>query len=181
MGDQDQRVNQKFVELLNEAVIINPLGDPREIVKITYESLVTWARSLNIAVSGMTDEMFKTLTQQVWISQVKRNVNTMLREMLAKNVSPTDRNMKPMDARAAVEKTMHDLADWMRAHNYPLNYFTFDDEKQFELLVAQAEKAIEAYRTNQEKNAVPLGQHGVYVDQLDDDDYEERMKKLGLA
>jgi hypothetical protein len=181
MGDQDLRVNQKFVELLNEAVIINPLGDPREIVKVTFDSLMQWARSLNIAVSGMTDEMFKSLCGQVWISQIKQNVNTMLREILAKNVSPTDRNMTTPPVREAVQKTLNDLADWMRANNYPLNYFDFKDEKQFEQLVATAEKAIETYRTNQEKGAAPLGQHGVYVDTLHDEEYQERMKKLGLV
>lgn len=175
------RINQKFNELLNEAVINNPMGDPREIVKVTYDTLIAWGTAVNIAVSGMSEELFKALTQQVWVSQIHRNVNTQLRELIAKNVSPTDRNMAPLPAREAVRKSLDELADYMRAMNYPVNFFTFDSEEQFEKLVKQVETSIETFRVNQEKGAVPLGQHGVYVDKLNDDEYNDVMKRAGLA
>lgn len=175
------RINQKFNELLNEAVIINPTGDPREIVKVTYDTLIAWGQAVNIAVSGMTEELFKALTQQVWVSQIHRNVNTQLRELISKNVSPTDRNMTALPTREAVRKALDELTDWMRSMNYPVNFFTFDSEEEFEKLVKQVDTSIETYRVNQEKGAVPLGQHGVYVDKVDDDEYNDVMKRVGLA
>ena len=174
------RINQKFNELLNEAVILNPTGDPREVVKVTYETLITWGKSVNIAVSGMSEELFNVLVQQVWVTQIHRNVNHMLRELIARNVSPTDRNMAALPVREAVRKSLDQLADWMRSMNYPINAFTFDTEEQFEKLVKLAEKSVEDFRTNQEKGAVPIGQHGVYADKVSDEEFNERMRKAGL-
>lgn len=182
MGDEQStiRINQKFNELLNEAVITNPHGDPGEIVKVTYDTLIAWGRSINIAVSGMSQELYDTLVRQVWVSQVHRNVNKTLQELIAKNSSPTDRNMTPLPPREAVRKSIDELADWVRSMNYPINAFAFDSEEEFEKLVKQVEKMIETFRVNQEKGATPLGQHGVYIDTLADDEYHAAMKRAGL-
>jgi hypothetical protein len=187
MGDQDLRVNQKFQELIQEGIVLNPMADPREVVRVCWDSLVVWGKTQGISVSlpqGLdAQRWFQSVADTVYTGQINQHCNRQLREFIAQNMSPTgpkSAKASGMGAREAVRKACDDLVNWMRSQGYPANALQIG-EKEFELLVEQAEKAVNTYRENQEKGAVPLGQHGVYMDTLSDEEYQERMKRLGLG
>lgn len=184
MGDQDQRVNQKWQELVAEGTILNPFADPREVVKACWASLVAWGQTHGIAVSLPAtldaSKWFQSMADMIYQGQIKQHCDRQLREFLSKNMSPPAKNMAGMPPREACRKAIEDLVDWMRSKGYPANAVQIG-EKEFEQMVEKAEKAVETYRANQEKGAVPLGQHGIYADILGDEEYQERMKRLGLG
>jgi hypothetical protein len=184
MGDQDQRVNQKFDEFIAEGARMNPFENPHVVVRTAWETLIAWGVTQGISVrlpdNFDAQRYFQYQADRVYTAQIKHHCDTQLREFVAKYMSPQAANLPGLPAREACRKAVEDLTDWIRSKGYPANQIQLG-EQEFELLVQLAEKGAETYRANQEKGLIPLGQHGVYIDKKSDEEYDEIMKRVGLA
>jgi hypothetical protein len=98
-------------------------------------------------------------------------VNRRLQGFVAEYVN---RGFRPRDA---VARALQALSDWAVQNG---GGEVRIPEEQFEQLVMQVEQSIARFREEQARGAKPLGQ-GVYAEPIDADDFDERMKKVGLA
>lgn len=174
-------VNQKYDELMTQQIAINgQLQPPRVLVQNVLQALQAWGQTVNIQLGAVSGSHLEHLVGLTWVRQLTHLCNKKLHELIAHHMSPTDRNMAPKSAQDAVRISLDQLKDWARSQGYPVEGIGVKNDEEFQQLVAKVQELAERYRTEQEKGAIALGQ-GVYADVLEDEDFNDRMRKAGLA